>query len=156
MQPIIFLAIIAVAAGTLGVGFLTNPIDMTMVQLVGTGMTDLASPVDKVLVDFKIEKIETLGFNNIPAFKNIIAECLVQNAMPGTGAPVLYTKGDTVICKLTDELNNVVAEGRNVVPNEWINKVIVKIGQPEGLPNNVKNVHDVIIVVKGPTQIMTD
>jgi len=156
MQPIIFLAIIAVAAGTLGVGFLTNPIDMTMVQLVGTGMTDLQSPVDKVLVDFKIEKVETLGFNNIPAFKNIIAECIVANSEPGTSNQIFYQKDDTVICKLTDILNNVVAEGRTVVPDDTTEFVIVKIGQPAGLPNNVKNVHDVVIVVKGPSQMATD
>ena len=76
--------------------------------------------------------------------------------MPGTSNQIFYQKDDTVICKLTDILNNVVAEGRTVVPNDWTEFVIVKIGQPAGLPNNVKNVHDVIIVVKGPSQMMPD
>ena len=44
-----------------------------------------------------------------------------------------------------------------MVPSQpLIMKITVPIGQPAGLPNNVLNVHDVIIVVQGPTQIMDD
>jgi len=157
MQPIIMLAVVAVAAGALGVGFLGNTIDLTMVQTIGVGMTDLESDVIKANVDFTIEKVNALGNAGVPAFKNIISECIVQNYDPETMMAVNFVPYSTVICKLTDINNNVVAEGEVMIPTAPATmKVTVPIGQPPGLPNNVKNVHDVIIVVRGASQVMGD
>ena len=156
MQPIILLTIVAVAAGALGVGSMANVIDLSMVQSLGVGETDLETDVVKANVDFEILKVPTLGNNNVMAFKNIINACVVQNYDPETMMAINFEKGSKVICKLTDELNNVVAEGMAMIENYGIMKITVPIGQPAGLPNNVLNVHDVIIVVQGPTQIMDD
>ena len=64
MQPIILLTIVAVAAGALGIGSMANVIDLSMVQSLGVGQTDLETDVVKANVDFEVLKVPTLGNNN--------------------------------------------------------------------------------------------
>jgi len=113
MQPIILLAIVGVAAVAMGTGFLGNPIDLTMVQLVGVGETDLDSPIDKANVDFDIVRNEgeIIGPDGKPlkVFKNLIQNCIVES----NDKTILM--GSKVWCKLTDEFDSIVIEGMTML-----------------------------------------
>jgi len=57
MQPIIVLSIAAVAIAGLSTGFLMqNEIDLSMVQLLGVGETDIGTPLTKANVDFLLDR----------------------------------------------------------------------------------------------------
>ena len=58
MQPLVILALVGVAAVAMGTGFLGNPIDLTMVQLLGVGETDLKSPIEKAATPFGVTAFE--------------------------------------------------------------------------------------------------
>jgi len=157
MQPIVLLAIFAVAGGALSVGFLGNTIDLSMVQTLGVGETDLASDVAKANVDFVIGR--DTGFSNevmTVITRNVITACVVQNYDPVSMMPTVFLSGSKVICKLTDEFNNVVAEGNTIttVGDKQVTVTIDMLASP--LANDVTNIHDLVIVVQGPSQIMGD
>ena len=160
MQPIIFLAVVAVAAGAISVGFLGNTFDLSMVQLIGVGETDLETPVDKVNVDFMLGR--ATGFSpevNTVITRNVIAYCIIQNFDPASGSmgmAIPFETGSRVICKLTDEFMNVVAEGF-IITEAGDKKVTVHISQISfPLANDVTNIHDLQVVIQGPEMVNMD
>ncbi len=153
MQPIIVLAIVGVAAVAMGTGFLGNPIDLSMVQLIGVGETDLKSPITKANIDFIIAR-DSENIEGITIFRNVIAYCVVE---PNSGH---IEEGSKVFCKLTDANDNVIAEGitqlsRDVWANQEGSTFRVHIGTTSfPFANDVTEVHDIILVILGPS--MTD
>ena len=107
MQPILILAIVAVAAIGLGTGFLNNDF-VVMVQQFGIGQGNIDTPIDKATVDFTIEAKgpDANGF-----FKNVITECKVTlDEDNGFGDPQSDVKPSELWCKLTDMNHNIIAE----------------------------------------------
>ena len=151
MQPIIVLSIAAVAIAGLSTGFLMqNEIDLSMVQLLGVGETDIGTPITKANVDFQIGKIVgnnlDIDGNMITVFKNVIEACLVENNWQS------FQQGEKIICKLTDANNNVVVEGEVTITANPPDVVVVPILDDTAILNAVGNIHDIIIVVKGVPQ----
>jgi len=150
MQPIIVLAIVGVAAVAMGTGFLGNPIDLSMVQLIGVGETDLKSPITKANIDFVIARDSDVD-NGMTKFRNVIAACIVE---PNSGH---IEKGSTVFCKLTDANDNVIAEGITQLSKDvWANMEGSTFRVPIGttsfvFANDVTEVHDIILVILGPS-----
>ena len=142
MQPIILLAIVGIAGGAMGVGFLGNDIALD-VQLLGVGETDLASPIDDAKIDFTIMRASG-NVNGVTETHNVIAKCHISSGQE-------IAKDSNVFCKLTDIDGNVVAEGQtklttvlNAGSTMWINV------DPTHFPaNRVQNIHDVVLVVQG-------
>jgi len=154
MQPIILLAIAGVAIAGLSTGFLMqNEIDLSMVQLLGVGETDIGTPITKANVDFQIGKIEGVAFdingNAITVFKNVISACLVENNWQS------FKQGEKIICKLTDANNNVVIEGMVTATTDPPDVIVIPILDPTAVLNSINNIHDIIIVVKGVPQTGT-
>ncbi len=156
MQPIVYLAIVGVAVAGLGFGFLDNEINLTdMVQQFGVGEATIESPVSAAYIDFEIEKtrgVINVGGANVKVFKNIISECLIQvdkQLVPDT----------KVICKLTDINSNVVIEGMKTIVNTVQTKTPITVPivfTGSGTPSNlVNNIHDVQLVVIGPSALVT-
>jgi len=107
MQPILILAIVAVAAIGLGTGFLNNDF-VVMVQQFGIGQGNIDTPIQKATVDFVIAQVgpDAAGF-----FKNVINECTVTlDASNGFGDPQNTAKESELWCKLTDMNHNIIAE----------------------------------------------
>ena len=120
MQPILILAIVAVAAIGLGTGFLNNDF-IVMVQQFGIGQGNIDTPIQKATVDFNIiqQGPDVNGF-----FKNVIDECIVTldatngfDLLVGVNNTALDNEGaksSELICKLTDMNHNIIAEGKLV------------------------------------------
>ena len=141
MKPSVALAVIAIAATGLGVGSLGNNITLD-VQSLGVGDTLLESPINDAIIKFNVEKIA----GNQNNFKNVIADCIVES-------PQEIASNSKIFCKLTDEFGNVAAEGTLVLathlpPNT---PTVVPINDPQFLGSQVQNVHDVVLVVQGPS-----
>lgn len=131
MQPIILLGIMAVGAAALSTGFLAPEIENIWVQNIGVGEADLFQPVDHVAVDLDVQAIENFGPNGQDDaadcapncddyFDNKVVECswhigtddLATNDM-GTqdeSDDMTETDIEEVICKITDENGNAIAE----------------------------------------------
>ena len=142
MQPIILLAIVGIAGGAMGVGFLGNTITLD-VQQIGVGETDLASPIDNAKIDFNIARFSA-DVNGVTETHNIIDKCTIV-------ADKDIVDGSHVFCKLTDVDGNVVAEGAT-----WISPGVsagdpfmVFIDSDDFPANRVQNIHDVTLVVQG-------
>jgi len=143
MQPIILLAIVGIAGGAMGVGFLGNTITLD-VQQIGVGETNLASPIDAAIIDFTIMRASG-DVNGVTETHNVIAKCHITPDKE-------LAKGSTVFCKLTDINDNVIAEGKTLLDTHvnagstlWVDV------DPKDFPNNkVQNVHDVVLVVQSP------
>ena len=145
MQPIILIAIVAVAAIGMSSGFLFGNTSFNLIaQDLGAKETDLQSPIDTARVDFVISKINGLGPDG-PVFKNRITKCSFHSddSIPRSGA---------IICKLTHN-NNIVAEGRlDLTTTHYTHSTqtyipIVHFAYP--FSNDVQNINDVKIVVLG-------
>jgi len=141
MKPIIILTVMAIAVTGLGAGFLGDTITLDL-QSLGVGETDLASPIDDAIIKFNIDQIA----GNQGNFKNIIADCIIES-------PQEIVQDSTVFCKLTDDNGNVVAEGSRVLsanlsPNT---PTVIPIDDPQFIASQVQNIHDVILVVLGPS-----
>ncbi len=145
MQPIIWLAIIGVAAGALGTGFLSNTFFLNL-QTLGVSETDLVSPIKTANIDFTLSKISGVIEGN-PVFKNRIVKCSFHT-------PTTLGPGSTIICKLTDADDDVIAEGKLILAKTYTGSspyLFIPIEQVAFADaNNVQNVHDVKIVVQGP------
>ena len=146
MQPIIVVSIAAVAIAGLSTGFLMqNEIDLSMVQLLGVGETDIGTPVTKANVDFLLDR--ATGFvDGTVLTRNVIAYCLVEN----NWGP--WLQGEVIICKLTDANNNVVSEGQVTATTDPPDVLMVHQFPAFPLANDVTNIHDIIIVAKGVPQ----
>ncbi len=143
MQPIILLAIVGIAGGAMGVGFLGNTINLD-VQLLGVGETDLASPIDNAQIDFNIARLSG-DVNGVTETHNIIDRCDIT-------ADKDIIVGSHVFCKLTDVDGNVVAEGKTwIMTTVFIDDVLEIDVDPIDFPANaVQNIHDVVLVVQSP------
>ncbi len=141
MKPIILLAVMGIAVTGLGAGFLGNTITLD-VQSLGVGETDLASQIDDATIKFNIDAFR----GNQGFIKNVISDCFVES-------PQLIVEDSTIWCKLTDENGNVVVEGSRVLPADLpINTpTVIPIDDPNKLLSLVQNIHDVILVVQGPS-----
>jgi len=140
MKPIILLAVMAIAVTGLGVGFLGNDISLD-VQLLGVGETNLASPIMDATVKFNV-----VPFPGDFGFKNVIADCIIQS-------PQEIVKDSKVFCKLTDENGNVAAEGSRILSSTLPahTPTVIQIIDPQKFASQVTNIHDVILVVQGPS-----
>lgn len=140
MKPIFILAMVAIGATAIGVGSLNNEIDLTL-QDFGVGSEDIMSPIGNATINYIIEPIK-VDTDQGSVLKNLITNCLFSSAES--------IDGDyTIICKLTDENSNVVAEGR-VIDTDYIADSEIKV--PITLlaydeANAVTNIHDTTLIV---------
>jgi len=146
MQPIIWIAIVGVAAGALSMGALSNTFPLVLQDL-GVSEETLRSPVDRtVSVDFEIQKIQGINQGG-PILKNLITECSFHSVDP-------VPKGSLIICKLTDDDSDVVAEGKIGTLAHTLASSTVTFIPITNLAfigaNDVQNIHDVKIVILGP------
>ena len=141
MKPIIILAVMAIAITGLGVGSLGNVITLDL-QSLGVGEETLVSPITNANIKFNIDKI----VGNQGNFKNVIGDCIIESTQN-------IVKDSTIYCKLTDKDGNVAAEGSRVLSTVLLagNPTEIKINDPQGLASQVQNIHDVILVVQGPS-----
>ena len=147
MQPIILLAIVGIAGGAMGVGFLGNDISLT-VQELGVGDATLQTPITQADIDFSIDRVTgtvAVGTTFVSQTHNVISKCHITPN--GT-----IDAGSHVFCKLTDDNGNVVAEGQTELGSTistgsmlWID-----IDPTDFAANRVQNIHDVVLVVQAP------
>ena len=148
MKPIIVLALIAVAAGATGIGFLNTDIVLN-VQNLGVGSEDLETPISEANVDLKIAIVEGIDLNGNSVFKNVIESCSFHYPEEDLAAFPGLADGSQVICKLTKD-GNVVAEGSSegtFVASTTYMIPITDFAYPGS--NDVKNVNDITIVALG-------
>jgi len=151
MQPIILIAIVGVAAVTLSTGFLMPSIGWFNLQGVSVNERDFSAPLDHANVDIEVSKISRVitdsEGNTHNAFFNIINECSFHTPDPGGLGP-----GATIICKLTDDQHDVVAEGRIDLPNglDKSERTVIPIMQTAfDLANEIQNINDIKLIVLG-------
>ena len=89
------MAVVA-AAIAMSVGYMGNDIDMSMIQSLGVGDTDLASPVQSIDISIRVDR--TFGLISAD-FKDIIVDC-------GFSSPSEVESGSTLICKLVTDENH--------------------------------------------------
>ena len=144
MKPIILLSVIAIAVTGLGVGSLGNVITLD-VQSLGVGEETLVSPITNANVKFNIDKIA----GNQGNWKNVIGDCIIKSTAD-------IVKDSTIYCKLTDENGNVAAEGSRVLSTVLLagNPTEIPIDDPQAILSQVQNIHDVILVVQGPSALL--
>lgn len=153
MQPILVLAIAGVAVAAMGSGFLTNTINLdNMVQQFGVGEQTIDAPATQAYIDFDIDRT-TYTKDGKTITRNVIDACVVQ-------ANSALEKGSIIICKLTDANNNVVAEGSKTLITYLKTKVPTRVMIDDFASNtpsdsDVTNVHDVILVIQGPSELVT-
>lgn len=150
MQSIIIFAVMATAATGLSVGFLSNTINLN-VQSLGVGDQDLTSPITNATIDLNVNKTlvdptPLLPQNGDEFFDNIIDRCSFHSNenIPGTDIQV--------ICKLTNINGTAIAEGTLTLPTGYTSSTtqfipITNLAFPHA--NDVRNVHDVTVVVVG-------
>ena len=148
MQPIIMFALIGVAALATSVGFLNNTFVLN-VQSLGVAETDLASPIQVANIDLELAKKTAApdADSTRTHFHNVIDKCSFHS-------PQALGVGSTIICKLTDLDDDVIAEGKTVLRTPYPGSLpgfFVDISQTAyPWSNDVQKVHDVKIVVLGP------
>jgi len=146
MQPIVWIVIVGVAAVAMGTGFLSTDFSLN-VQNLGVAETDLVSPINTANIDFTISKIKGPNAAGQIVFKNKITKCSFHT-------PTTLGIGTTIICKLTDDDDDVIAEGKVVLTQIYIgstpdfNILITQVAFLNA--NDVQKVHDVKIVVLAP------
>ncbi len=140
VQPIIVIAIVG-ATVAMSVGYLTNPYDMTMIQTLGFGETDLQSPIVSAMVQVRVD-ITGPSMDNS---KFRIVECVFK-------AEKDLAIGTMLFCKLLDENGSVLAEGMIMLVS------LLSAGDTVSVPidfllcpncNDIDDVHDIIFLVKG-------
>ena len=141
-------ALVGVAAMAMSMGFLSNTFFLN-VQTLGVAETDLVSPIKTANVDLEIGKHAAVpdGDSENAHYHNTIDACSFHT-------PTTLGAGSTIICKLTDADNDVIAEGKIVLQKTYTGSspyLFIPIEQVAfDDANNVQNVHDVKIVVLGP------
>jgi len=145
MQPIVWLAIIGVAATGLGMGFLAPGFDLSL-QGLAAQEEMLQSPIDSANVDLVVQKVEgLLTPENKVIFKNQITACSFHS-------PQSIGTGGVIICKLLDGEMDIVAEGRLNLPAGYSGSDItfIDINQlGSDNVNDVQNIEKVKIVILG-------
>jgi len=143
MKPLFFLVIIG-AAAAMSIGYLGNEVSLDA-QSIGVGETNLESPVASVGVVAMLSHIENPNLTS--DFKDLIVECTFF-------ADVEVEKDSTIFCKLLDISGNVIAEGKKIVDPALppLTPFAIPVNDFEFLnANNINNVHDIILVVQGPS-----
>jgi len=150
------LALVGVAAAALGTGFLAQEEIMVNLQGLGVGSTVIQVPVSNVFVDLSVTALEFDSAGK-SIFINIVNKCSFHYSSQDRLilANGLLGPGSVVICKISDEDGDIVAEGRilannmggAIAPSETHQIVIDKFAFP--LSTKVGWVHDVEIVVLG-------
>ena len=119
MQPIIILGAVVVAAALIGTGFLGNGGNIALwVQSLGWGEQDLQAPISHAYIDLNLKKIR--NDNNTPEsnlddyFDNVISSCSFHSDQSILASPIENQElsSGVIICKLTDERDLAIAEGR--------------------------------------------
>jgi len=147
MQPLILVAIAAVAVVSMSTGFLTNGIDL-WVQQFGVEEEDITSPVSHAQIDFNIVKSAVEG----GFFVNKIQDCIVTLSNTVGATVEMSVTLDTlskIQCKLTDSQNRIIAEGAVTMtyfPGGTPITVPITMGNAD-----VQDVHDVKLVVQANT-----
>lgn len=171
MQPIILLGVVAVAAALIGTGFLGEGGNIALwVQSLGWGEQDLQAPISHAFIDLNLKKIAnnagTPDDNSDDYFDNVISSCSFHSDQDIRSAdPASELSPGLIICKLTDDRDKAIAEGRillngqqepdcpqtqTTVGYESSQHLIIDICQT-AFPgaNDVQKVTDVKIVVEG-------
>ncbi|MGH9909350.1 MAG: hypothetical protein ACRD32_01790 [Nitrososphaerales archaeon] len=183
MQPIIILGAVVVAAALIGTGFLGNGGNIQLfLQSLGWGEQDLQAPISHAFIDLNLKKIRNdAGTTNTVAddfFDNVIKSCSFHSDQSIASSPQQNQElsPGVIICKLTDERDKAIAEGRillngqaeeecpqdaadleNLAENggylasEHINIQICQTAFPGD--NEVQKVTDVKIVVEGSLSV---
>ena len=144
MQPIVWLAIIGVAATGLGMGFLAPGFDLSL-QGLAAQEEMLQSPIASADVDLVVEKIVGLTADEKSVFKNKITRCSFHS-------PESIGTGGAVICKLIDSDGDIVAEGILDLTNTMYSGsdvTFIDITQFKDDSNDVQNIEKVKIVILG-------
>ena len=147
MQPLVLLAIAGIAGMTMSMGFLMPAIPDFNLQGVSVNERDFSYPITTANVDIDISK--SIHFDRTAGhtvFWNLISECSFHTPSSGLG------DGSTVICKLTDDQGDVVAEGRKDFPRglQPSERTIIDIVQT-AFPgaNEIQRINDIKIIVLG-------
>jgi hypothetical protein len=171
MQPIILLGVVAVAAALIGTGFLGTGGNIALwVQSLGWGEQDLQAPISHAFIDLNLKKIPnnngTPTDNSDDYFDNVISACSFHSDQSIRSADTATELSPgVIICKLTDERDRAIAEGRillngladpecaqtqKTIGYESSQHLIIDICQT-AFPgaNDVQKVTDVKIVVEG-------
>jgi len=182
MQPIILLGVAAVAVTLLGTGFLNtgawNEFEV-WVQQFGWGEADIDSPISHATVDLNMKKVDNdngtvqadcegelvdetfdeciTRVTTDDYFDNIISHCSfhsddsIMAAMPGDTLD--QVSPGLIICKLTDDRDLAIAEGRlNFDSYEASEHLFIEITMLafEGANDVTAPIHDVKLVVEAP------
>ena len=148
MQPMLWVALIGVAAAATGVGFLNTNI-MLNVQNFGVGEATLETPISDANIDLSVGRMVTSDASGRTIFMNIIDACSFHYP-DNTAFPGLNSATATVICKLTDKNGNVIAEGQETGPFvASVTRSIEITDLAYDGANKVENVEDIIIVALG-------
>ena len=147
MPPIIWVLIVGIAAAALGTGFLGSTFSLNLQQL-GVGEEDLVSPITTASIDFTISKEFVTGPGNTsPLFKNRIIKCSFHT-------PTTLPVGTTIICKLINADDDVIAEGKVILTTTLMGSTPdfnISIDQIAfEAANSLQEVLDVKIVVLAP------
>ena len=133
---------VAAAAIAMSVGYMGNDIDLSMVQSLGVGDTDLASPVQSIDISIRVDR--TFGLISAD-FKDFIVDCVFSS-------PSEVESGSTLICKLITDENHIVAEGRKVLstflPQNSPTVIPIDMTASEN-SNQLGGIVDIIIIVQG-------
>ena len=142
------LALVGVAAMAMSMGFLTNTFVLN-VQTLGVAEEDLISPIKTANVDLELTRLTAGpdGDSTRTHYHNVIDKCSFHTFTTlGTGS--------TIICKLTDLDDDVIAEGKVVLARTLTGSsdyMFIPIDhQAYPFSHDVQKVHDVKIVVLGP------
>jgi len=159
MQPIIVLGVAAVAVALVGTGFLGEPWNefTLFVQQLGWGEADVDSPISSATVDLQIKKkLNDNGTPNDPSddfFENTIQFCSFHSdddIPPATGTQVAP---GLLICKLTDDRDLAIAEGKLEFDSYTASKkLFIEITQLAfpGANDVQAPIHDVKLIVEAP------
>jgi hypothetical protein len=172
MQPIILLGVVAVAAALIGTGFLGTGGNIALwVQSLGWGEQDLQAPISHAFIDLNLKKIPNPGPDGQANtgdeyFDNVISSCSFHSDQNIRSAdPASELSPGLIICKLTDDRDKAIAEGRILLNGEadpdcpqtestvgydasqHLNIDICQTAFPGA--NDVQKVTDVKIVVEG-------
>ena len=171
MQPIIILGVVAAAAALIGTGFLGNGGNIALwVQSLGWGEQDLKAPISHAFIDLNLKKIAnnagTPTDNSDDFFDNVISSCSFHSDDSIRSAdPSSELSPGVIICKLTDDRDKAIAEGRILLngqqdpdckqtqttvgyeSSQHLNIDICQTAFPGA--NDVQKVTDVKIVVEG-------
>ena len=151
MQPILLVAIVAVAIAALSTGYLSNDIDLWTQQF-GVGEEDIGTPVTNAGLTINIQREFDVTFQgNTPVtlgFNDLIVSCEFRSPdkdlLPGT----------KIFCKLLGHpdinIAQIVAEGDVTL------ETTIPAGSPITIPidmivqNDVDFVHNIVIVFQDP------